>query len=600
MPFTRLRLQGRNHLQVTHVTSPSNSTLIPAAGATIDVFRSGATATQEVELLEQSTEVIPVIDSGEIVAGDALFIESTMDDQAEWLYVAAVAANRKSITVQYAGYRLVISPGMRMTPAGSRPCVYPEPAPSMAGSPLTTDSQGQVQFALAQPGAMVAPSGFDFTVHYPTATGWSPQHFVQPAGLAVKREPYVDASDFSSLQDAIQATAPGGRLYMPAGTYVAPPGGFVVDKSIEMFGEGGSSTVLKPNSSAKTGEPVLKFVAASPVIWSIHLHDFAVRGDGPGAPTQRYAGSHGISFIVPDTNHQFTEIRLERIYAAALGDDGFHIEGHDIGSGAIVFVYGVALEAIECWGSGFYIRNSTVVEMHNCYANGNRLFGGYAKDSQVAWFSCAFENNCRFVGSAPVVPGGADTLVYDTTWGAQLRLNSCHPGRIDACDFESFGITTAEPNRTVRTAVILENCNGALVTNSAFYNPTRGTAPNMTMDSTCKGIVIPSGDGSPQFPSDGWATVMPCIFSNVGVPITVGDHATAVSVHTQRIVKDPLAAGAIDFKPPGIALPTIEVATDLRSWTTHSAGHLLFDATPGVNKLKCWDGTAWRTIAWGA
>lgn len=614
MAFTRLptldeqNAIGRARLEITHPTSPPSGSEVPVASASLRVFRRGATVTEEVELLEGSTTAVPVVDSGEIVVGDSLFVESTIDDDSQWLAVTDVASSRTSITVQYAGYRLVLMPGMRMTPVGSEPALF---ADHIGGNPVQsvlTDSDGIAEFAVAVNDSIIGVATFDFVVRYPLVTGWPPQLHACESRVGSLRSSHLDVRDFATVQAALDVCPAGGRLYLPRGTYTAPPGGFVVRKPIELFGDGTETTVLRPNNSAAANEPVLKFTfgAGTSVVSPVYLHDFCVRADGPGAPTQRYPGSYGISFIVPDSTHQFVSIRMERLLAAGMGDDGFHVEGHDIGPGAIVFVYGLGLHSVACHGSGLFLRFATAVEMHNCYLNGNMLFGAYARECQVAWYACAFENNCQVSGSVPVEPNGPDTLVYDSDWGAQLRMNSCVPARVDACDFESFGITESVPGRTVKSALILENCTGALVSNSTFFNPTHGADPK-SIDSTCRGIVIPNwngtstpGGGFQSLTSDAWATVLPCMFNGVGKPVEVGNMALGVSVHPQRFVIEPGAVGTVDFKPTGIALPTVTSGSDLRTWACEAvaAGHLLFDASPGVNRLKCWDGSNWRTVAW--
>src|SRR5262245_22025657 len=156
---------GRVRMQVTHAKSGTDPTLELVPGAIVQAFRLGATSSEQVALYDGSTVQVHVSDAGQVQVGDMLFADSQIDmDSSEWLYVSAIAADRSWIEVQHAGEHLVIFVGTRMTPSPAPPQMY---SGGLGGTPIgsaTADSRGNCDF-------YTQPRTFDYTVHYPGATG---------------------------------------------------------------------------------------------------------------------------------------------------------------------------------------------------------------------------------------------------------------------------------------------------------------------------------------------------------------------------------------------------------------------------------------------
>jgi hypothetical protein len=411
---------------------------------------------------------------------------------------------------------------------------------------------------------------------------------IDELGGVLTGEDIVNAASYPTLQDAIDDCPSGGRVYAPAGTYQAPDGGFSINKPIELFGDGPRATILIPHADSGTAaQPVIKVSPVSGELGQVILHDFQINDPTTTDSTPRRGGNHGIH-CEPLSTAVIGEVHLERIDVANMKDDGFHFEGQNLSTGAVVLVYGVRLTSILCRGSGFYIENATVTEFHNSYAAGNALFGAFALGAQVAWYSCAFENNCRFIGTALAKVGGTQDNAYSADWGAQLRMKLCSPARVESCDFEDFG-DNATLTRFAKTAIIYEGCAGALVANSSFYNGHTST--------TGKGIVVSSDPDPNGQPQGGWVTVLTNAFVSVETPVHLQNGVRATSVFPQRMSITQGVSGATSMEGvlglavlarPGSEVPSFP--------NLAAAGQLVFDTT--AQRLKCWDGTQWRVLTW--
>ena len=375
----------------------------------------------------------------------------------------------------------------------------------------------------------------------------------------------------------------GGHLYVPAGTWYAPDGGFKIRRSMEFFGDGPLATLLPPHSGTAASQPVLVIDASDGTVSYVHMHDFQVGNDA--APTSRLIGSHGIACNTTAAS-KVTELRFESVLAYQLGDNGFHLDGANTGAGAIVFVHGVGMEATLCQGSGFFINFSTCVEMHNSYANRNQLFGAFCQFSQVAWHASAFEGNCLYQGDAQAIPDDP-TSIYDSTWGAPLRFKGCTPARVDACDFEEFTFIDVlmGTTRTSATAIVLETCYGGLVSNCAFYG------------------VVGGGEVEDSYPyiagvgvyvsSDGWATVLPCRFIDIATPVQVALGAGPTSVHSQEVeVASRSSNQSAMTNVAGLSIPV--VTSGERVQLGAADGQLVVDSS--VPALMMSFGGVWYTI----
>ncbi len=609
--------------------SSSDNAQVPAA-ATVTLYPPGVLCRQNFSfpgILDESVS-IQVEFGGDVREGDHLAVFHNGALSTNHLIIDTVGdqlAPTSTLNVYNDG-PIVGSSGDWLVIISRPLTCYPDPQAQESGSSSVASDA-----ATGRASAYLRESRWDLLVAIP---GLSPRLY--PHSFRGRVESILNVRDWATVQAAIDACPAGGRVYLPAGTYSAPQGGLVISKSLELFGDGPWSTFIKPHSAAASNEPVIKLDATNASFGTVHLHDFQMQNDDNERPTTRRVGSHGLSCITPE-GHTVSELRIERVMARNLGDDGIHLEGANGTTGAIVFVFATAAVAMCCLGSGFYVENATVVEMHNCYANANELFGAYCQGAQVAWYSCAFEDNCRWP-SATLAKLSDQYSHYSEDWGSQLRLKLCVPARVESCDFEHF----ADPvlggqspvARLAKTAIIVEGCFGCLITNS--------TISNSSYLAESRGILVSDEAGN-----EG-VTILPNQFSNVGEAVLVGRDAQFTSVFAQRVTgSDNNSIGVV--KAAGLAIPALpsssiqspsglrdvlgQVVYDLdgrtlKCWDSERSrwislvatvypnglatmalapaeyqqnlvqvvGQIVYDTENGV--LKCWNGTQWKTLAW--
>jgi hypothetical protein len=272
------RLVGLVRGQITHPSSPSNPALIASPGAVVKAHRSGATSIEQVELLEGSTYQLHVQNAGQIQTGDLVFADSQIDaDPSEWLYVSAVASDKSWVEVQYAGARLMIFVGTRLTPSGSPPQMFLQAIGSGPVANVATDIQGRFQF-------FMDAQACDLVVHHATSTGWGPEVLPRPErGPQTLVDGWVNAADHPNLQAALSALPlSGGTVFVPAGRWPQSEALlFPTDRPVRLMGAGKNATVLHwasdPTGSASSQSDGLIRVRGD----NQSIEDLGVVGPGP-------------------------------------------------------------------------------------------------------------------------------------------------------------------------------------------------------------------------------------------------------------------------------------------------------------------------------
>ena len=277
-----------------------------------------------------------------------------------------------------------------------------------------------------------------------------------PAAAAV-----LNAHDFPTPQAAIDAAHDGDRIYLPAGTYMIPDSGLVVDKPLELFGDGigrgESGTLLKPRAAGGNGNVIVIRSRGGAAPGYVTLRDLRIGPNGmPGTPGK--GRGYGI-LLQQGAASRGTVQRLivERIVISAMAADGIRIEGGDMGSNAVILSTLSDVQCIECRGAGLVLRNGAVISVVRGYFNGNHRAGIDAEAvSSLRLDQVAFQNDQN------------RPRVEDADLDAQLRLKLCHAFNVLGCYFEEF----ASPSPgTRRTAVVLENCRGGVLQGCYFTQP---------------------------------------------------------------------------------------------------------------------------------
>ncbi len=89
----------------------------------------------------------------------------------------------------------------------------------------------------------------------------------------------IDASQYASLQDAINATPEGGKLFIPIGDYPVSGTGaqlLIISKGITIQGEGRGSRIIVASSVPATTD-VIRVFSSTGEIAGLHLSDFSIQ-----------------------------------------------------------------------------------------------------------------------------------------------------------------------------------------------------------------------------------------------------------------------------------------------------------------------------------
>ena len=351
-------------------------------------------------------------------------------------------------------------------------------------------------------------------------------------------------------------------------------------------------------------QPVIKITPGGVELTAVVLRDLKLIN--PTVPTAPISGNYGVQCDVPSDGSKVSALTLERVNIANMGDDGIHL--HALGGSDSVFVF-VTLRDVYCttnWGRGLFASYASLLNCYGCYFNGNQLDGARADLSEVAFYACAFENNCK----------AWDTSLIDGTFDGQVYLRGCLMSRLDGCHFENF---TGSGHLVNKRAVMIENSSCTVVSGCAFFNagedssdtergiyctwgkgfasPTPGAtscviSPNY-FSNVHTAIEIDAGSGAAQdcvvFPQrinmGTGQMVLPTSLSNSGI-VSLGSRRPAASPTTL----DELNRGL--FVPPRAM-----TGAPSEKLTNNDAGYVVFDS---ANKLlKLWDGNNWLTILTG-
>lgn len=371
----------------------------------------------------------------------------------------------------------------------------------------------------------------------------------------------LNVRNFASPQAAIDAARDGDRVYFPAGTYLIPDQGLVVDRQIELFGDGigrgESGTLLRPRSATGDGNVIVIRSRGTTAPGYISIRDLRIAN--LTAPGRAAAGrGHGI-LLQQGLASRGTVQRLliERVVVAAMAADGIRIEGGDTGANAVILSTLTDVQCVECRGNGIVLRNGAVLSVVRGYMNGNHLAGIEAEAvSSLRLDQVAFQNNQR--------RQRVDAPDFDT----QLRLKLCHGFNVLGCYFEEFASAGAG-NRS--TAVVLEACRGGVLQGCYF------TQPAYLPDS--RGVLVTGGSSSITFGANS--------YDRVGTTLQLEDTPDAQS----HVVFPQCAVRAIPADTSAYALRVGRRAT----------GNILLlpHGTAGDSTQRYFDGSRWRSVTPG-
>ena len=133
----------------------------------------------------------------------------------------------------------------------------------------------------------------------------------------------INASDFTTLQAAIDATPSGGTLFLPVGDYPLSGSGaqlLLIAKGITIQGEGRGSRILVAASVPATTD-VIRVNSSVGEIVGLRLTDFSIQAAG-GRP-----GRYGINLDAGPGSSIIADASISRIGIGAFGSEGLAMFG---------------------------------------------------------------------------------------------------------------------------------------------------------------------------------------------------------------------------------------------------------------------------------
>jgi hypothetical protein len=403
------------------------------------------------------------------------------------------------------------------------------------------------------------------------------------------------------LTNALLNAQNGDRIHVHAGgPYVAPPGGWRIKRSIDLYGDGAGraifqdagarpprSTLLVPRT---TSDPVLVLdlseVPAGQSLWNVHVHDLQIAQVGR-VPAAAHPTSNGIHLKI-ENEKLFNNLQLSRLFVYGMGNDGIHLEGKD-GKWDPIRVKIEDCHAAFNARHGLYARhvNQLRIEGGGYWGNWNK--GAHLMSCPAVHVSgTTFESNQK---------GGVKA---DPLAAAQLFVENCGGFQVSGCHFEGF-VDNARSG--VRTAVTI-NSPGGYIGDCYFHGV--ASKPGST------GIHVGWESHSVVVGSNEWSYVdklvevadLPTTKSCTVLPQAV-TYSTGVA--SRIVIPDAPDRGHVAVVPTshtsnvtgGIGVPRISDAVrkamrPASAGGTLRKGTLVFNETSG--KLNYWDGSEWREV----
>jgi hypothetical protein len=402
------------------------------------------------------------------------------------------------------------------------------------------------------------------------------------------------------LTNALLNAQNGDRIHVQSpGPYFAPPGGWRIKRSVELFGDGAgkpvfqdpklTSTILRP---ASTNDPVLVLdlseVPKEQSLWSVYVHDLQI-SQTVNVPAPAGPMSNGIYLKITE-NKTVGNLRLARLFIYGMGHDGIHLEGKDGRWDPV----GVVIE--DC--SSVYNRRHGLLafQVNQLDVRGGAYGGNWHKGASLQSCPVAHVSGTAFESNEK--PGcGLDSLA-----AAQLFVEGCGGFQVSGCHFEAFN------NRGGSTTAVTINSPGGYIGENYFAS---GASPGSQPHGSV-GIYLGWESRSIVVGANEWCDVdklveiadLPTTTSCTIMPQNVAPKSVSES---KLVVPDAPDRGHLMVVPTahgsnltaGWALPRLskkvrDGMTPLAAGGTLRRGLLIFNESTG--KLNFYDGKMWREL----
>ena len=241
----------------------------------------------------------------------------------------------------------------------------------------------------------------------------------------------LNVLDFPTPKDALAAAIAGDSIYFPSvAPYVAPPEGWQITKSLEIFGDGpanlltGQGTMLKPNPATGAPRDVFQIVPDDNAdLANIEIRDLSIAGSGAAGIGIHHLGS---------TIKKLSALRISRVVVSSMGSDGISLIGFSHPTDATGHIQGVLIRETEvssCGGTGLRAEIAFQVHIERSRFKSNAGGAVLALNTELSMYACDIDSN----GKVPTVGG--------VPGEAMVEARDAHIARFDACRFTGFSAT---------------------------------------------------------------------------------------------------------------------------------------------------------------
>ncbi len=315
----------------------------------------------------------------------------------------------------------------------------------------------------------------------------------------------LNVLDYETPLEALNDALDGDRVYFPAvKTWIAPENGWLISKSLEIFGDGPGDAQGNGGTRLVPGSPsgdvfILNPAGGPPSLANLHFHDLRISGRMPNGGK---SGRDGIRFDPVGQNRKLSTLRLERVVIDYMAGRGINLNGTDGDKNAVVACLLSESGIDHCGEVGLYLRFVFQAYLERCLLLNNAQEGCFATASEVALTVCRLAGNSPSSGSPPR-PGRQLTLGQPGE-GAMLLA------RVDACHFLDF----AEG-----PACRIENAGGAAQVGGCLFDLAAYSA-------TAIGLEVAELPNAAML-------ILPNRFKGVGRPLVIADSVVACVVLPQ-------------------------------------------------------------------
>lgn len=279
------------------------------------------------------------------------------------------------------------------------------------------------------------------------------------------------ADDTAAIQSAMTAaaTAGGGVVYFPAGTYRLTSG-LTGSTQVTLIGDGAGETILRQTS---TSANVITYTTSSGALSSVTVAGLQLQGPGSGTGV-------GLAMSAASGTAQVLSCAVRDVLVVSMGSHGIYIQTP----------VATTLENVQVRtgsGHGFYLTGGTSVTLETCYASSNHQVGFYLSSMAYSALSGCGAVSC---GAGYLVSGGSNVSLS----GCGAELIAAGSGQ-DGTSFKvsgGVGHTLASCYSNQNSAVgfwITGSATGVTLASPYEYNPTGAATASIKTDSSTAAVV---------------------------------------------------------------------------------------------------------------